>query len=49
MASLPENPISTSPDKTAAVTLSAPDVKVISTSKPNSTKYPLWTATYWGA
>ena len=47
--SLPQNPIWMSPDKTADVTLSAPDVSRISTSKPSSLKYPLEWATYWGA
>ena len=36
--SLPQKPICTSPLKTADVTLSAPDVRIISTSKPSSLK-----------
>ena len=47
--SLPQNPICTSPDKMADVTLSAPDVSSISTSSPSSLKYPLEWARYWGA
>ena len=45
----PANPISTSPDNTAAETLSAPGVKIRSIFKPSSLKYPFSIATYHGA
>ena len=48
-ASLPQKPILTSPDKTAAATLSAPGTNISSRSKPSSSKYPNECAIYCGA
>ena len=47
--SLPEKPISASPDNTEAVTLSAPGVRIRSISIPKSSKYPSPIAAYCGA
>ena len=47
--SLPQKPICISFDRTADVTLSAPGVKTISTSRPSSLKYPTEWAMYCGA
>ena len=49
VASVPQKPISASPAKTADITLSAPAVRLISTSNPSSSKYPKDKAKYWGA
>lgn len=43
---MPQKPMSASPDKTADITASAPDAKVISTSKPSFLKYPKASARY---